>query len=394
METDENPTSTEPPRPAPGRRLTRSGRDKVVGGVAGGLGEYFRVDAVLFRIGFVALTVAGGSGIGLYALAWLLLPTPGSTETVGERIGRWYRHRPILAIILTVIVLNMVFNGWWWGDHGGRGNDFFWGVVLVGVGAAFLVSRQRARWDAASAPTEVETEVGGDRPAPSDPLLSDAARIESTGSLIGPAWSAPPVAPRAPRPRPFLTPLVLSILLIGGGVAALVGMELLTFLAVALLVVAVAMLVGSRYGRARGLIPVGLLLAAMATVTAVTDVSLSGGVGNRYRTPLRVEQLRPYHLGVGDLVVDLRELDFEGTRRVRAEIGIGNLTVLVPPDVAVEGDARVGLGQVDAFGRSNDGSGVDRILDHEAEAETSRTLDLDLDAGIGRITVEVKDAEA
>lgn len=391
METDETPTSTERPRPAPGRRLTRSSRDKVVGGVAGGLADYFGVDAVLFRIGFVALTVAGGSGIGLYALAWLLLPTAGSTETVGERISRWYRHRPILAIILTVIAFNMVFGGWWWDDHGHRDNDFFWGVVLVGAGAAFLVSRQRGRWDEATPPPEHVADR--DRPAPSDPLLADAARIESTGSLIGPAWSAPPAPVAPPRPRPFLTPLVISILLVGAGVAALVGMELPAFLAVALLVVAVAMLVGSRYGRARGLIPVGLLLAAMATITAVADVSVAGGIGTRHRSPVTVEQLRPaYRLGVGELVVDLRDLEFEGTRRVRAHVGVGELRLLVPPDVEVEGDAHVGLGQINAFGRSTEGSDVDRPLDREAETETSRTLVLDLDAGIGEINVEVDDA--
>ena len=398
MQTDDNPTTTGPPSPGPSRRLTRSSRDKVVGGVAGGLAEYFGVDAVLFRIGFVALTVAGGSGIGLYALAWLLLPTAGSTETVSQRLSRWYRHRPILAIILTVVAVNMVFNGFWWGDHGHRDNDFFWGVVLVGVGVAFLVSRQRGRWDDATTPPTggPDPDVEFDRPAPSDPLLADAARIEATGSLIGPAWSAPaPDLPLRPeRPRPFLTPLVISMLLIGAGVAALLGVELLAFLAVALLVVGGAMLVGARWGRARGLIPVGLLLAAAATVTAVTDVSLAGGVGTRHRSPLTEAQLRPYRLGVGELIVDLRDLDVDGSARVRAEVGVGQITVLVPPDVDVEGDAHVGMGQVTAFGRSTDGSDVDRRFDHDAEVETSRTLVLDLDAGIGEIIVEVRDGAA
>jgi phage shock protein PspC (stress-responsive transcriptional regulator) len=61
--------------PAPVRpRLTRSRSQKMLGGVAGGLAEHTGVDAVLWRVAFVALTVAGGSGILAYALLWLLMP--------------------------------------------------------------------------------------------------------------------------------------------------------------------------------------------------------------------------------------------------------------------------------------------------------------------------------
>jgi len=46
----------------------------MLGGVAGGLAEHTGVDAVLWRVAFVALTVAGGSGVLAYALLWLLMP--------------------------------------------------------------------------------------------------------------------------------------------------------------------------------------------------------------------------------------------------------------------------------------------------------------------------------
>jgi phage shock protein PspC (stress-responsive transcriptional regulator) len=59
-----------PPRPA----LRRSRTDKVAGGVAGGLAQYSGVDALLWRVGFVALTLAGGTGIAIYLLLWLLMP--------------------------------------------------------------------------------------------------------------------------------------------------------------------------------------------------------------------------------------------------------------------------------------------------------------------------------
>ena len=64
----------EPPPPAAAtaaagapRRLTRSSSDRVLGGVAGGLGRYFDIDPIIFRIGFVVLTIAGGAGLLAYA---------------------------------------------------------------------------------------------------------------------------------------------------------------------------------------------------------------------------------------------------------------------------------------------------------------------------------------
>ena len=55
-------------------RLTRSSTDKVIGGVCGGLAQYFGIDAVLVRLIFVALVFAGGMSILLYPILWLIMP--------------------------------------------------------------------------------------------------------------------------------------------------------------------------------------------------------------------------------------------------------------------------------------------------------------------------------
>jgi phage shock protein PspC (stress-responsive transcriptional regulator) len=55
-------------------RLHLSFTDRKLAGVCGGLGEYFAVDPVLFRIGFILLAFACGAGILLYVVLWLLLP--------------------------------------------------------------------------------------------------------------------------------------------------------------------------------------------------------------------------------------------------------------------------------------------------------------------------------
>ena len=72
-------------------RLTRNRRTAVLGGVAAGFGDYFDVDPVLVRVGFVLLTFATGIGILFYIICWLVMPAdaapvPGQTSP-GEQVA-------------------------------------------------------------------------------------------------------------------------------------------------------------------------------------------------------------------------------------------------------------------------------------------------------------------
>jgi phage shock protein C len=62
------------PRPPVRPPLHRSSTDKMIGGVCGGLAEYSGIDSLLWRVGFVGLTVAGGAGLVVYLLLWVLMP--------------------------------------------------------------------------------------------------------------------------------------------------------------------------------------------------------------------------------------------------------------------------------------------------------------------------------
>ena len=67
------------------RRLYLSRDDRKLAGVCGGLGEYFTLDPVFFRIGFVLLAFCAGAGIFLYVVLWLLVPrapAPGTGAAV------------------------------------------------------------------------------------------------------------------------------------------------------------------------------------------------------------------------------------------------------------------------------------------------------------------------
>ena len=63
-----------PPAPPARPQLRRSGSERMLGGVCGGLAEYSGIDTLLWRVGFVGLAVAGGSGFLIYALLWVLMP--------------------------------------------------------------------------------------------------------------------------------------------------------------------------------------------------------------------------------------------------------------------------------------------------------------------------------
>ena len=63
-----------PASPSARPRLTRSRTDHRIAGVCGGLAEHTGVDALVWRVGMIALTLAGGSGLLIYGLLWLLMP--------------------------------------------------------------------------------------------------------------------------------------------------------------------------------------------------------------------------------------------------------------------------------------------------------------------------------
>lgn len=56
------------------KKLYLSDTDKKLGGVCGGIAEYFGVDATLIRIAWVLLAFAAGSSILAYILAWFIVP--------------------------------------------------------------------------------------------------------------------------------------------------------------------------------------------------------------------------------------------------------------------------------------------------------------------------------
>jgi phage shock protein PspC (stress-responsive transcriptional regulator) len=125
------------PRPAP-RPLRRSTNDRIISGVAGGLGEYFGVDAVIFRVLFAVLSFFGGVGLLAYALAWLLVPEPGVSQSVLDKAVHQLRvHRipPWLVIFGGVLLLWITWFSWW------APGPTFPALLLLAVLAVILLHR-------------------------------------------------------------------------------------------------------------------------------------------------------------------------------------------------------------------------------------------------------------
>ena len=147
------------PTAAPGRPLRRRTTDRVIGGVAGGLGDYFNVDPLLIRIGFVGLIIFGGAGLVLYLIAWLLMPAEGRdvspVEAVVRSIGLTPQRIGWIAIVAAAVFV--VFNlsspisvpldpgypyyGYYGAPLGISPPVVFWALVVVVAG--YLLIRRR-----------------------------------------------------------------------------------------------------------------------------------------------------------------------------------------------------------------------------------------------------------
>jgi phage shock protein PspC (stress-responsive transcriptional regulator) len=196
------------------------------------------------------------------------------------------------------------------------------------------------------------------------------------------------LAERRDRPWPVvglgLAGVALVLLLSRGRIASGAGWSVALFSGLAILWVSR----GQKRAR-RLLVTVGTLatLAAIAACAALViaftwfDVNLSDGIGDHQYTPATAAAVAgSYHLGVGNLEVDLSHVSPVAGRRISAKVGVGELRIVVPHDADVRVDAHAKVGDVYVF-RSEDSG-------HDARVRTgSGTFVVDATVGAGRIDV-------
>jgi phage shock protein PspC (stress-responsive transcriptional regulator) len=337
---DEDTTQIqEPEQPEPEqRRMSRPREDRVIAGVCSGLGRYFKLDPVLFRVAAVALIFFGGAGVLVYIAAVLLIPNEGEERPESRR--RRDRALAVLGVVLLVVAAGSIFShgpfhaGWAFGP--------FLVVALAALAVWWLVSGERPRGDARKTVRSVGRGIG--------------VLILCTALALGGAWLAGA----------------------GGGTAAAI-----------VVIAAGAVLAGAALeGYGRWLVLPVLSLALPVAFVSAANIDLHGGAGDKEYRPAAAAQVRDsYRLGAGRLVVDLRDTKLSpGDHPLRLRVGVGEAILLVPDDVCVSTKSNVGVGQVDAFEHGSGGVDVGWSDEPTARPGHARVV-LDAHVGVGRIGI-------
>ena len=134
-------------------RLYRSRRDRMLGGVCGGLGDYLGIDPIFIRIFFFIIFFGGSAGFWLYMLLWILVPEEGAAAPgdFGDRIRAMgddftnavSQPHPESGLIIGGALILLGFFWlieqlniswlWWWNF------DVLWPVLLIVAGGVLLI---------------------------------------------------------------------------------------------------------------------------------------------------------------------------------------------------------------------------------------------------------------
>ena len=377
--------------------LHRPGEGRWIAGVALGIAHRLSIEVWIVRVAFIVLVAVGG-GILLYAAGWILIPDEGETESIFRGwSGRPSARRWVGVILLALAAIVLLAE-----TRLVRGELVF-ALILLGIGVLLyrgdLSSPERQSPDAADVP----------KAAPADQAEEPEAGTTSSSLPAGPA-------PAPPRDHSYLGRVTVGVALMSLGILGFLDGVVPGFnpafrhyIALLVAVVGLGLVVGAWFGRVGGLVALGILLVPVVLVSFASNtirfstsdngpvamVSVSETVefdmsGDGYHRPDGVDEIPDaYRLGVGSLVVDLREVDFTGRAvEVEAEVGIGELTVYLPQDVAAEVRGRVGIGSIrtrDHLGAtSRQGMGITSGFSSEG---ADGMILLDARMGVGQIEV-------
>ena len=367
--------------------LCRSSTDKVIAGVAGGIGAYFGIDAVIVRIAFIVLTFLGGAGPFLYLIGWLGLPREDSPSVVSNALrgDSPHRLRSLAAVMLIVLGLLITAN------LSGELFDVFVNVWSIAPYLALILIAAGVTLVLWPGPAGRHKPTPARPPAPAAPPPSSAYATPAPPppTAAGPEWSvASPPGPPPPaagsvssakrrRGRSLFGSLTVAALFVYAGAAVMldrldaVDMDIGVFFAIALAITGTGLLASAFAVPARGLIFLGVLLCVPALLLAGADVRWGTGVGEVRVSVTDTEDLADeYRHGVGQMVVDLRHLDPDRTdHSVELSLGVGEMLVYVPDNIFTTADLSVGAGNIRVWyggpapGRTQDLNSVRDLLE-------------------------------
>lgn len=355
-------------------RLRRSVQDRKIAGVAGGIARHLDIDPVVVRVALVVLVFFGGAGLLIYGACWLFVPEDGAREAP---LGLDDRSRTV-ALVIAGVLAALALVGDSWGIFG-----FPWPVAVVTAVALILLTRNRRHTPLAD-------------PAPDDPFRTGTP---DPYAVADPAttWSAPTYVAPPRRRGPILFGFTLALVALGIGVLATVDLAGAAvpsagYPALALTIIGAMLVLGAFWGRAGGLVLLGLIaLVGMAVASGVDHID-----NEQVRLAPTSASTLPadYHLDAGELIVDLtavsdvQDLD---DRTLILTVDVGRIEVIVPEGVDVNA-----VGRVDSFGNvilfGSERSGLEPTLTAEHDGGlTVPDLEIDARVGIGEVVVTTSD---
>lgn len=377
------PPSAPPPTPPPPVRRLRRAPDSPLGGVATGIASYFDLTPIVIQVAFVASTAIGGFGALAYIACWFLIPKASDPEIRPVTITS-DTTRAVFGVLFAVVAVSSSLTF-------GRGAFEITVIPLLLIAAGFYLLNQRT--PRAVAAQQPDPGLRTEQPVAPE-FAPEQRHWAEVDTFVQPSQPAEPQPPSPPVTSVTLatTAVVVGLLLtinqFGPSIpaAAIFG--------AALAVIGGGLIYGAFRGRARGLIPVGLLLMLGLAVSPAFDALADGGTGNREYRPLTEEAVEDiYDLGAGPLELDLRRVDFTQDRAISVNIGAGYAEIWVPADVNVEVAAETAAGYVDLFGRETAGVFADATASRSAlvgQTETSAdrpTITIEADVTFGYVEV-------
>lgn len=388
-------------------RLMRSSTDRHIAGVAGGLARHLDIDPILVRVGFVVLTIFGGAGLFLYGALWLLLPDDRQGDNAVIDLDP--RNRS-LAVVAVGALAALAFFGDVLGFGGEHGGFFFPAIpILIVAGIAFVILRKRewrrqarmggsAAWTGTgqawtyaappAAPTTFQEDV---RQNPEKYRDMRAWKMRGDGKS-GYRWV------RDPRKKgPLLFWIALPLIAVALGILGVVdlgGTDVIpaAYPALALAIIASLLLLGSFWGRAGGLIFLGLLLIPVTLAT--TAAGTWDGKEITY-APTSLDAVSAhgysYREDTGRLTLDLSKVadpaSLEG-HVIDAGLALGEVEIIVPDGVNVRATAKVnGPGGFEIFGQDGGGIQASNTVSLGTDTDEAHTLLIHAEVNVGHITV-------
>jgi phage shock protein PspC (stress-responsive transcriptional regulator) len=424
------------------QQLVRPLQGRYVAGVCGAVARATNTDPVLWRVLLAVLGVLGGTGVLLYLIGWLIIPSEGDTASpIESLLGKGRSGMAPLSVVLlggaALLTFAFIVNS------GARASMLAAAVIL---GAFLLIKRGgtasfpgappaappgpppaappfgAAPFGAAPAAAPTASPVAEEPTVPfvatpaaapaAEPVITPPAYTPPPPAVGGfrppfaphgpfaghtppppPMPPAPPRPPKPPKERSILGRLTFfAVVMVTGLIGAVdmsgVDVDVSAYFAAALVTTALGLIVGAWFGRARGLIALALVLSFALGVSSGLERFGREWTPSVYRPSTISAVADQYDFNVGNVTLDLRQVDFTGQTQVTAvNMKLGQLKVLLPEKVDATVEAGVEGGRLVLFGEEFGDSSYRQAVDLGSDGAGGGTLTLDIRLEAGNVEV-------